>query len=63
MSHARRLHELNEAIDRAILNRDMVAVRLLSMERAELERELNRRADINAARMFVAVKPQHIQLS
>ena len=61
--NARRLHQINEAIDIAIREKDFPAVRMLSIERAELERELNRRADLNAARMFVAVQPQHIQLS
>lgn len=53
MTLPQRLHQLNKEIDQAISDKDFPSVRLLSMERAELEKELNRRAEVNARRAMV----------
>lgn len=60
MTRPQRLHQLNKEIDQAIADKDFPSARLLSMERAELEKELNRRADLNTAKAFIASRQVHV---
>lgn len=53
-SRARRINELREELDRAIDQRDMVAIRLTSIELRELERKQEMDLDIKLARAMIA---------
>jgi len=54
MSTTERINELHKQIDAAISERNLLLVRLLSMELRELEEQEGRRMDLNVTRCFEA---------